>query len=142
MLISSCTSKKNEVMKYFPDIKELNTILIENQNQLKWMNNPDSVSLKVSETKDIIQKLKENINLTQIEIHDTIRFQDNVQQSGLAYYFGDRTSQKVDYVILIFGEDKNTLDAFKYYEQFSDCSKKENINNNWEFASIDPDCNN
>ena len=140
LLISSCTSRKNEVMSYFSEIKELNNILLKNQNMLEWMNNPDSISLNVSGTKEIIQSLKENINLTQIESHDTVVLKANIQKAGLAYYFGNRASKNEDYMILIFGEDEKTLEIFKYYEQFSDCSKKENLNNNWEFVTVDPDC--
>jgi hypothetical protein len=129
-------------MNHFSEIQELNTILLSNQNNLNWENNPDTIAIKLQSTNDIIQSLKTNLNLTHIESHQIVRLQDNVQKSGLAYYFGNRTSQKEDYVILIFGEDKNTLNTFKYYEQFSDCSKRENINNHWEFAIIEPDCNN
>jgi hypothetical protein len=78
----------------------------------------------------LLNVLQENLNLTEIESYDTVRLRDNIQNSGPAYYFGDRTSQKESYSILIYAEDNKILELFKYYEQFSDCAKIETIDQN------------
>ena len=84
-------------MKYFSEVTELNKILQKNQYRLDWRNNPDSISSKIAGTRELLTVLQEELGLTEIESHDTIKFQDNIQNSGLVYYFGDRISQSVSF---------------------------------------------
>lgn len=141
LILTSCASKydRNEVTKYFKEIKELNQILINQTDQLEWKNDPMTISTEIVQTKDLIEFLKNELNLTEIEYHDKIDGKEN--HVGLAYRFGNPNTEK-NYSFLIFTKNQDNLKVFKHYEQFVDCGKSENINDHWAFSRIIVDCNN
>lgn len=141
LILTSCYSKynRNEVTKYFEEIKELNQILIDQIDQLEWKNDPMTISTEITQTKDLIEFLKTELNLTEIEFHDKIDGKEN--HVGLAYRFGNPNTEK-NYSFLIFTKNQDDLKVFNHYEQFVDCGRSENINSHWAFSRIIVDCNN
>ncbi|WP_044203751.1 hypothetical protein [Flammeovirga sp. OC4] len=139
IIIFSC-SNKQKILNHFLEIKQLNTLLLTHQEQLLDTLSLELLSERVENSRNLIQNLSSNVNLTDIEYYQNIQTQKEIQGRGLVYYFGDKNSQRESYSILIFGEDKETLSVLQCYEQFRNCGKKEQINDNWLFVLIEPDC--
>jgi hypothetical protein len=127
------------VSKYLTEVKELNRILINLNDQLEWENDPATISSKFPQTQDLIEILENNLNLTQIEFHNKIYGESD--RIGFAYRFGNPETEKT-FSFLIFTQNKNDLESFRHYEQFIDCGKTEIIENNWAFSRITVNCNN
>lgn len=125
--------------EYFNEVKELNQILIHHSDQLEWENNPTTISTEISQTKDLIELLKNELNLTKIEFHHKIDGQAN--HLGIAYRFGDPLNDN-NYSFLIYTQNQDDLESFRNFEQFIDCGKSEIIDDHWAFSRITVDCNN
>lgn len=124
-------------MDHFSEIEELNKVIINSKDLLEWQNDPDSISNKIPESLEVIEMLKNELNLSEIEIHKKIDGLEN--NLGISYRFGNSKNEtQINY--LIFAENKNNLDSYRGYEQFIDCGKSDDVNQNWAFNTIDLNC--
>gem|GEM_PF-5522015 len=98
-----------------------------------------TISTELTQTKVLIEVLKNELNLTEIEFHDKIDGNEN--HVGLAYRFGNPNTEK-NYSFLVFTRNQDDLEPFRNYEQFTDCGKSEIIDEHWAFSKITVDCNN
>ena len=136
VFVSSCNNGKN-IKNHFSEIQELNKILKNHSNELRWRNKPDSIAIAIPETKEIINLLTKKTKLIEIEYNN---IEDSVQYLGLAYKFGNQKTDTYNYY-MIYSDRKEKLSYYILYEQFSDCAKMTKINENWAFSQIQNNCN-
>ncbi len=128
---TACSNSENlsDGMKLF---EKLNELVLSKMSSLESKNPIDSFVMKVPESKNIVNELKDKYGLSEIQVHKL-----NRNQTGTAYKLGSENDKP--YQFLLFSSNVESKSEFESYEQFVECAQKENVKDRWSTVTIS-DC--